>query len=187
MNVTVFGATGAIGSLTVTELLAAGHTVTGYVRNPTKVPASWGDRIRVVVGDISDATAISDAIEGADAVISALGPSMERKAQGTPLVAGTQHIFDAMKRHGVTRFIGQATPAILDPKETGTFTTRMIAFMPRTFMPRAYEEITGMSSIIMNSGLDWTIVRFIAPKQTSSTRARARSPRRCAPTRSTGA
>ena len=39
MNVTVFGATGAIGQLVVAELLAAGHTVTGYVRNPAKVPA----------------------------------------------------------------------------------------------------------------------------------------------------
>jgi uncharacterized protein YbjT (DUF2867 family) len=166
MNVTVFGATGAIGSLTVAELLANGHTVTAYARNPKKIPASWGDRVRVVVGDISDAKAIDEAVEGADAVISALGPSMDRKAQGTPLVQGTQLIFDAMERHGVTRFIGQATPAILDPKETGTFTTRLIGFMPRTFMPRAYEEITGMSKIIMDSGRDWTIVRFIAPKNT---------------------
>ena len=33
MNVTVFGATGAIGSPTVDELLANGHTVTVYARN----------------------------------------------------------------------------------------------------------------------------------------------------------
>jgi uncharacterized protein YbjT (DUF2867 family) len=32
MNVTVFGATGAIGSLTVDELLANGHTLTAYAR-----------------------------------------------------------------------------------------------------------------------------------------------------------
>jgi uncharacterized protein YbjT (DUF2867 family) len=36
MNVTVFGATGAIGSPTVNELLANGHTVTAYSRNPNK-------------------------------------------------------------------------------------------------------------------------------------------------------
>ena len=44
MNVTVFGATGAIGSLTVNELLRRGHTVTAYARNATKVPAAWGDK-----------------------------------------------------------------------------------------------------------------------------------------------
>ena len=41
MNVTVFGATGAIGSLTVNELLRGGHTVTAYARNPRKVPTAW--------------------------------------------------------------------------------------------------------------------------------------------------
>ncbi|GAD82963.1 MULTISPECIES: Rossmann-fold NAD(P)-binding domain-containing protein [Nocardia] len=69
-----------------------------------------------------------------------------------------------MKRHGVGRFVGHATPAVLDPQGSPTLITRLIEFMPRTFMPRAYEEITGMSNQIMSSGLDWTIVRFIAPK-----------------------
>jgi hypothetical protein len=36
--------------------------------------------------------------------------------------------------------------------------------MPKTFMRRAYDEITGMSRAVMDSGLDWTIVRFLAPK-----------------------
>jgi uncharacterized protein YbjT (DUF2867 family) len=42
MNVTVFGATGAIGSLTVNELLANGHTVTAYARNPKQDPSRMG-------------------------------------------------------------------------------------------------------------------------------------------------
>ena len=166
MNVTVFGATGAIGSLTVAELLERGHQVTAYARNPQKVPASWGERVRVVIGEISDEDAIDSAVTGADAVVSALGPSMDRKATGTPLVPGTGHILAAMKRHGVRRYIGHATPAILDPQEKPTLVTRLIAFMPRTFMRRAYDEITGMTGQITRSGLDWTVVRFIAPKNT---------------------
>src|SRR5690606_37672252 len=92
MNVTVFGATGAIGRLTVAELQDRGHTVTAYVRNPNKIPDTWGDDVRVVVGEMSDAAAIDAAVQGANAVVSALGPSMDRKATGTPLVAGTRHI-----------------------------------------------------------------------------------------------
>src|SRR5687767_8831342 len=42
--------------------------------------------VRVVVGDITDAAAIDTAVGGADAVISALGPSLNRKATGLPLV-----------------------------------------------------------------------------------------------------
>jgi len=166
MNVTVFGATGVIGSLTVTELLQRGHQVTAYTRNPAKVPASWGDRVKVVIGEMSDAEAMDSAVAGADAVVSALGPSMDRKATGLPLVAGTGHIIEAMKRHGVRRYIGHATPAVLDPREKPTPVTRLIGFMPRTFMRRAYDEVTGMSGLVIASGLDWTIVRFIAPKNT---------------------
>jgi nucleoside-diphosphate-sugar epimerase len=166
MNVTVFGATGAIGSLTVAELLERGHTVTAYARNPTKVPASWGPEVKVVVGEMSDAQAIDAAVAGADAVVSALGPSMDRKATGLPLVEGTRTILDAMRRHRVRRYIGQATPAVLDPQEKPTAVTRLIGFMPRTFMRRAYDEIIGMSDPVKASDLDWTIVRFIAPKNT---------------------
>jgi uncharacterized protein YbjT (DUF2867 family) len=39
MKVTVFGATGAIGSKVVDQLRLRGHTATAYVRNPAKVPA----------------------------------------------------------------------------------------------------------------------------------------------------
>jgi len=166
VNVTVFGATGAIGSLTVDELLAAGHTVTAYARNPAKVPARWGENVRVVIGEMSDAAAIDTAVAGTDAVVSALGPSMDRKATGLPLVEGTRHILESMKRHGVTRFIGHGTPSVLDPREKPTMQTRVPTFMARTFLSRAYKELLGMAGLITQSGLDWTIVRFAAPKNT---------------------
>ena len=166
MHVTVFGATGAIGSLTVTELLEHGHAVTAYARNATKIPPTWADRVRVAIGEMSDAEAIDRAVDGADAVVSTLGPSMDRMATGLPLVEGTRLILDAMKRHNVTRYIGQATPSVLDPREKPTIVTRLIGFLPRTFMRRAYDEILGMTAPVLASDLDWTIVRFMAPKDT---------------------
>jgi len=163
VRVTVFGATGAIGSLTVTELLERGHTVTAYARNPAKVPGAWHGRVRVVVGEMSDAAAIDIAVADADAVVSALGPSMDRKATGLPLVEGTERILRSMKVHGVRRFIGQGTPSVLDPREKPTAQTRLVGFMGRRGLPRAYAELQGMSKAIMGSGVDWTIVRFTAP------------------------
>lgn len=163
MNVTVFGATGAIGSLTVNELISRGHTVTAYARNANKIPAAWGGQVRVVIGEMSDAAAIDEAVKGANVVVSALGPSMDRKATGLPLVEGTRHILEAMKRHNVTRYIGHGTPSILDPQEKPTFQTRLIGFMGRTFLKRAYDELLGMTDLIKASGVDWTIVRFSAP------------------------
>ncbi|WP_402466005.1 NAD(P)-dependent oxidoreductase [Isoptericola aurantiacus] len=166
MNVTVFGATGAIGSLTVAELLARGHTVTAYARNPAKVPASWAERVRVVIAEISDVQAIDSAVAGAEVVVSALGPSMDRTATGLPLVDGTRHILAAMATHGVTRYIGHGTPSVLDPEETPTIQTRLIGLMGRTLLPRAYAELLGMTDLVTSSAARWTIVRFTAPKNT---------------------
>ena len=115
MNVTVFGATGAIGQQVVQQLRASGHAVTAYVRTPGKVPSTWGQDVTVVTGEITDAAAIDRAVTGADAVMSALGPSMDRKATGLPLVEGTEHIVEAIQHHGVRRYVGNATPSVLDP------------------------------------------------------------------------
>jgi nucleoside-diphosphate-sugar epimerase len=164
VNVTVFGATGAIGQLVVADLLTAGHTVTAQVRNPGKVPPTWPQDLRLIVGEITDAAAIDTAVTDAHAVISALGPSMDRKATGLPLVEGTRLITEAMKRHGVKRFIGNGTPSIVDKRDHPNLQQKLIGFMGRNLLSRAYQELLGMSQIIMNSDLDWTIVRFSAPK-----------------------
>ncbi len=163
MNVTVFGATGGVGSQVVDQLRSRGHQVTANVRNPNKVPATWGD-VTVVTGELSDAAAIDRAVQGADAVVSALGPSLDRKATGLPLVEGTQNIVNSMQRHGVRRYVGNGTPSVLDPRERPTWQTRLSTFMAKTLLRRAYDELVGMSEIVMSSGLDWTIVRFLAPK-----------------------
>jgi len=164
MNVTVFGATGGIGSLVVDQLRTNGHTVTAYVRNPDKVPPTWAGDVTVIAGQLDDHTAIDRAVQGADAVISALGPSLDRKATGLPLVEGTRAIVTAMQHHDVRRYVGNATPSVLDPREHPTWQTRLSTLMARTFLRRAYDELLGMSQIVMTSGLDWTIVRFLAPK-----------------------
>jgi putative NADH-flavin reductase len=164
MNVTVFGATGGVGSQVVEQLRSRGHSVTAYVRNPSKVPSSWGDDVTVVTAELSDAAAVDRAVQGADAVVSALGPSLDRKATGLPLVEGTRTIIEAMQRHGVRRYVGNGTPSVLDPREKPTWQTRLSTFMAKRFLRRAYDELVGMSQVVMGSGLDWTIVRFLQPK-----------------------
>ena len=164
MNVTLFGATGAIGAQVTDQLRSRGHSVTAYVRNPAKVPAGWGEGVNVVVGELSDPTAVDEAVAGANAVISALGPDLSRKATGLPLVDGTKIIVAAMSQHGVRRYISLGTPSVLDAREQPTWQTRLTTFMAKTFLRRAYDELTGISQIVMTSGLDWTIVRYIAPK-----------------------
>ena len=171
MRTTVFGATGAIGQLAVAELLSAGHDVVAYVRNPGKVPPTWDGRVTVVVGEITDAAAVEKAVAGSDAVISTLGASL-RKVVGTPLVDGTRNIVDAMKKHGIFRYVGNGTPSWRDSRDRLTLSARLGGWLARTLarspfartsLVRAYQDMGGMNTVVAESGLDWTIVRFLAP------------------------
>ena len=165
MNVTVFGATGGVGRLVVDELRGNGHRVTAYVRSPAKVPDSWGDEVTVVVGELTDIASVDRVVEGADAVVSAVGPSLDRSATGHPLVEGTRAIVDAMRRHRVRRYVGIATASVPDPRDrAAAWRPRTSTLMARTFRRRAHDELVGMCEVVMASGLDWTTVRFIHPQ-----------------------
>jgi len=77
MNVIVAGATGGVGPEVVTQALAAGHHVTAYLRNPAKLAVTHSD-FTVITGELTDRDAVRRAVHGADAIISALGPSLDR-------------------------------------------------------------------------------------------------------------
>src|ERR1700716_3100022 len=72
MNLVVLGATGRTGRLVVEQALISGHNVTALVRSPEKVATSHPN-LRVVIGAATETSAVSGALEGADAVISTLG------------------------------------------------------------------------------------------------------------------
>jgi putative NADH-flavin reductase len=163
MKLTVFGATGGVGRHVVTGALNRGDHVTAYVRNPTKLDISH-QNLTVVAGELTDRDSVAHAVRSADAVISALGPSLDRKATGMPLVDGTRTIVEAMETNGVERYIGVATPSLRDPRDTRSLLGLVVPFMGRTFLKRAYHELLKISEIVTASSLNWTIARFTQPK-----------------------
>jgi hypothetical protein len=114
-------------------------------------------------GELTDREAVQRAVHGAEGVISALGPSLDRKATGMPLVDGTRTIVQAMRPEGVERYIGMATPSVRDPRDTSSLLGRIVPFMGRTFLKRAYRELLTMSQLVTDSPLNWTIARFTRP------------------------
>src|SRR4051812_3519845 len=162
MNLTVFGATGGVGRHVVTQALDRGDHVTAYVRNAAKLDIRHPE-LTVIAGELTDRDAVRRAVTGADAVISALGPSLDRKATGMPLVDGTRTIVEAMQAEGVERYIGMATPSLRDPRDTRSLLGFIVPFMGRTFLSRAYRELLAMSRLVTDSPLDWTIARFTRP------------------------
>ena len=73
MKVLVTGGTGFTGSHTVHALVASGHEVRLLVRDPTKVRGAFEPYgfvpEDIVVGDMTDAAAVDDALAGCDGVV----------------------------------------------------------------------------------------------------------------------
>lgn len=162
MKVTVFGATGHIGRLVVGDLLAAGHHVTAYVRNPGKLGRS-DPRVVTVTGELSDEARIQQAVRDSDAVISALGPLLRRGSTGTPVTDGTKNIVAAMQAEHVGRYIGLATPSVPDERDRPTLKAKILPVVAGLLFPNALTELIGMTAAVTESDLDWTIARITRP------------------------
>ncbi|MEV0219601.1 NAD(P)H-binding protein [Streptomyces sp. NPDC050704] len=168
MRVTVFGATGGIGRLVVQRLLDDGHQVTALVRTPAKL-ALTHSHLTVVTGQLSDRDAVEQAVSGADAVISALGPFLKRSTTGTQVTDGTRTIVRAMQAQQADRFIGLATPSLADPRDKPHWKHKVLPVAAGLMFPNALAELKGMTEAVTGSGLDYTIARITNPTDKPAT------------------
>jgi putative NADH-flavin reductase len=167
LKLTIFGATGGIGRQLVEQALAAGHKVTAVVRNPNKL----SNKVRVVKADLAapDPAALQSAVEGADAVLSGLGP---RPVSEVGIASeGTRAIIQAMKATDVRRIVvvsaapigtvpspARPNPPKHDPGD-GIFMRNLFGPLIKAALRKPYADLALMEDIIRDSGLDWTVVR----------------------------
>jgi uncharacterized protein YbjT (DUF2867 family) len=146
MNLVVLGATGRTGRLVVEQALAAGHTVTALVRSPEKLTTSHSN-LRVVTGQATDSSAVSKALEGADAVISTLG--------GKPPVISdsTQSLVAAARKTGVSRVVVLSTFAA--ERDRLDAATRLLTGIG---MGAMLKDKSAGEEALRRSDLEWTIV-----------------------------
>ena len=153
MRVVLFGATGPTGKFLIDQALELGCQVVVYGRNASKVNVR-NDAVTLIPGQLDDPAAIAEAISGADAVISALGPGF-KSPPGNVIARGTENIIKGMKLGGVKRLIQISTIAISD--ERGKM--NLINFVYSLVAKNTYEDVRETARVIRQSGLDWTIAR----------------------------
>ncbi|UTP27397.1 SDR family oxidoreductase (plasmid) [Burkholderia sp. FXe9] len=158
-NVALFGATGPTGTHIIEEALKQGYTLSVYTRDAKKL-ASFAGRIEIVVGDLQDQSAIAKCIQGADAVISALGPNGLKVQGDKPVMHSLSNIIAAMKRAGVRRLVQISTAAYRDPKDGFAFKPHAFALLFKVIARKGYEDIKATGELVANSNLDWTLVRI---------------------------
>lgn len=116
MRVLVIGATGRTGRHAVRQLLIAGHEVTAFARNPSRLD-EHSERLSVVQGDARDAESLDRAVHGQHAVLVTFGGHSLKKDDVQEVLM--RNLVAAMTRHGVGRLVnlsawgsgGSAVPA----------------------------------------------------------------------------
>lgn len=117
MHILVFGGTGFVGLNIASAMLARGHAVTLYDRAglppaAQRAFAGYGDRLRVLQGDVLDRAAVEAAIAGVDVIVmgAAITASAERDAADPEMILQVNllaqvPILVAARRAGVRRVI----------------------------------------------------------------------------------
>ena len=160
MDIVCFGANGATGRLVVKQALASGHAVAAFTRHPETFPFR-DDRLQLVGGDVLDPSSVDKAVSGRDAVLSSLGVPFSRKPI-TVYSQGVANIVQAMQHHGVRRLVCvSATP--VDPRydtQGGFIFEKMLQpVISHTLGRTMYADLRRMEKLVMQSNLDWTILR----------------------------
>jgi nucleoside-diphosphate-sugar epimerase len=111
MRVLVTGGRGLLGAAVVRELAARGHDVTSFQRST----ASHGPQVREVLGDVTDPSAVGEAVSGQDAVVhlaarvSMVGPWAEFERIN---VGGTRTVLAKAVAAGVRQFVHVSSPSV---------------------------------------------------------------------------
>lgn len=167
MKIAIFGAAGGIGKFAVKNALAKGYEVNAYTRQTSKIDIS-SDKLHVIIGEINDFNRVKEAITGCDAIVWCVGIPM-KKYEGTPSLDGHRVLLKAMRECGITRLVDWATPSVPFEKDKKSFITVVPGILAGVALKQAKNEMLAIGELMLKSNLDWTLVRFMAPKDTPYT------------------
>ncbi|MBD2076833.1 NAD(P)H-binding protein [Phormidium sp. FACHB-592] len=138
----------------VDRAIAAGHTVTAFMRDSTHytVPPN----VRVFTGDATDPAVISHATAGQDAVIDTVGGKTPwRQTEIEQRVA--RAIVAAAKKNGTRRIIAISALGVGDSTAQATLPFRLL-LLP-TFLRGSTADKTAMEREIAQAGVPYVLIR----------------------------
>lgn len=160
MKVIIFGATGFSGQGILAEALKQGHKVTILVRDTSKVQIKH-QNLTIVEGNVLNPQTVASVLHHQEAVIQCLGVGGKGDGKPTTFISdATKIIVDEMQNKKIKRLIamsnvGAGNSIAFQP----WFFTKIILPYFMKWLKVIIEDKNRMEPIIMNSNLDWTIVR----------------------------
>ena len=162
MRLAVLGASGRTGRPLVRRALDAGHAVSALVRAP-KAFGIEHDRLTVVQGDATDPAAVGRVVEGADAVLLALGHT---KTSSPDIMArSAEAVLKAMREYGVTRVVTLTGAGVADPADPSSLGASFMRGVMRVVAGTMLADSERHVEAFRASETDWTAVR--APRLTT--------------------
>jgi putative NADH-flavin reductase len=160
MKVIIFGATGFSGQAILANSIKQGHEVTILVRDASKIPIKH-QNLTSVEGNVLNPQTVASVLHHQEAVIQCLGVGGKGDGKPTTFISdATKIIVDEMQNKKIKRLIamsnvGAGNSIAFQP----WFFTKIILPYFMKWLKVIIEDKNRMEPIIMNSNLDWTIVR----------------------------
>ncbi len=148
MKIVVLGAAGNVGSRFARQAVAAGHEVVAYVRRPEAAPAGT----EVVVGSAEDVETLASAAQGADVLVVSITGSIRDTSFMQRLQPG---IIEAARRAQVKRVV---LVSVFGAGETRAKASGFARLIYNTALRGFLADKAGAGALLMESGLNWTIV-----------------------------
>ncbi|HEY0298552.1 MAG TPA: NAD(P)H-binding protein [Arachidicoccus sp.] len=159
MKVVIFGATGFSGNAVLKKALAQNHQVTILVRNKSAI-SIHDKNLAIMEGNVMDRNKVSEVLENQDAVIQCLGVNGKSTQPTTFMSDVTKIIVEEMEKSGAKRLISMSN--IGTGNSIGYnpwYFTKIILPYFMKWLKVVIDDKNLMEPIVMNSHLDWTIVR----------------------------
>jgi nucleoside-diphosphate-sugar epimerase len=171
MNITVFGASGGIGTHLVGLAAQRGHQVRAIYRaTPQSLPSGQAEIL--VASDIFAPAFAAQAIRGADVVVTAVGPNFATRHNPRTTMTSPPDLHQRLARTLITAMKTSATPARLisvstasmGPGDTvmGAGPRLLFRFFRTVAVPnlgRVGQDLQAMEEELAASGLDWYALR----------------------------
>ncbi len=159
MKLVIFGASGATGQHLVQQALVLNHTVTAFARHPEKILAVPAPGLTTMKGDVHDAEAVSAAIAGKDAVLSALGADTLGKSD--LLEVGMRHILAGMAAHGVRRIVVLGAAGVHKDavRHQGLAMRMLLTTVSNTILREPFRSQREQERLLEASSAEYTIAR----------------------------
>jgi len=155
MQITIFGANGAVGRLVVAEALERGHTVVAFVHAHNDLPKH--KNLHIAKGDAENTLEVEKALVNSEAIVSALS---SWKAHGKHVLSDSMRtIIPLAQGMGIKRLISLTGSDAYDVQDQPSLINKLSHTVLGLIAPAVMQDGEEHIKLLRASNLAWTVVR----------------------------